>query len=614
MAEFKVDLRDMEFVLFEYLQLERLTSLERYADYDMDTLKMVVTEAARFMVEQIAPLNEAADVEGARRLDDDTVKYPEAFYGAYPRFVEAGWWAPYRSAEWGGMGLPEPVGFAVNEFLYSACPAFGLIPMLTTGCAHLVESFGTEELRAAYLEKMYTGQWGGTMCLTEPQAGSNVGASSTRAVPEGDHYLIEGTKIFITNAEQDLTPNIVHAVLARIEGDPAGTRGLSLFLVPKVRLDDAGEPGEFNNVRCANIEEKMGIHGSPTCLMNFGDGGPCHGYLLGERGKGMACMFQMMNEARIDTGMHGHSIAAAAYLAATDYARERGQGRSMLGLRSPDGGQDAIIGHPDVRRMVMEMRAYSEGMRVLLFFTAFMEDLARSLPDAEEAQRAHDMVEALTPLCKAFATDQGFRVCELAVQTMGGYGYCREYRVEQYLRDVKIYSIVEGTNGIQALDLVGRKLRARDGAAARALLGRLGEGVALVSEHGALDELGRRLMEANKQLVEVTGSLARGGADDPLYPVINATPYCDMMSRVVVGVLLGEQAVVARKALDDLEAEAGCADDEARRELRERDDRAAFYHNKIQTAHFYARRLLPRVAALRDEILADDRSLIEAVL
>jgi len=613
MGEFRVDERDAAFNLFEYLDLDRLLSLDKYADYDRDTCEMIVREAARFMVEQVAPHNKAADEEGAT-FSDGQVRFPEGFYDLYQTFCEAGWWAPLSNPEYGGMGLPEPVGFACNEFIDAACPAFGLIPMLTTGAAHLIESFGSDEIKATYLEKMYTGVWGGTMCLTEPQAGSNVGALTTKAIPEGDHYLLEGTKIFITNAEHDLTPNICHAVIARIEGAPPGSRGISLFLVPKYRLDDNGEPGEFNNVRCANIEHKMGIHGSPTCLINFGDGGPTHGYLLGETEKGLAHMFQMMNEARIQCGMHGNAIASAAYLATLDYARERGQGKSFLGMNPEDGAQAPILGHPDVRRTLMEMKAYTEGVRALLYLTALYEDLSHNSADPDEAQLCADLLEALTPLCKAFGTDAGFRVCDQAIQTHGGYGYCREYPVEQYLRDVKIYAIVEGTNGIQALDLVGRKLRVRGGAPARALIGRIGEGVSRIVEHGGFEELGQRLMDGNKTLVEVTGALAQKGAADPLFPVINATPYLELMSRVVIAVLLGEQALVSQAALDAIHADEGCSTDEEKRALLARNDNAVFYFNKIQTAHYFARRLLPRITSLRDEILLDDRSLIDVVL
>jgi alkylation response protein AidB-like acyl-CoA dehydrogenase len=614
MAEFRLDERDAAFVLFEYLDLDKLLTVEKYADYDRETCEMIVREAARFMVEQVAPHNKAADEQGAVRSEDGTVRFPDGFYDLYPAFCEAGWWAPLSNPMYGGMGLPEPVGFACNEFIDAACPAFGLIPMLTTGAAHLIESFGTDELRDLYLEKMYTGQWGGTMGLTEPHAGSNVGALTTKAIPAGDHYLLEGTKIFITNAEHDLTENIVHLVIARVEGAPAGSRGISLFLVPKYRLDDHGDPGEFNNIRCANIEHKMGIHGSPTCLINFGDGGPTEGYLIGETEKGLAYMFQLMNEARIQCGVHGAAIASAAYTATMDYARERTQGKSFLGMNPADGGQAPITGHPDVRRTLMEMRAYTEGMRALLYQTALYEDLGHSLADREEAQVYLDLLEALTPLCKAFCTDIGFHVCDQAIQTHGGYGYCQEYPVEQYLRDVKIYAIVEGTNGIQALDLVGRKLRIRNGAPARALIGRIGQGVAMVAETGKFDELAGLLLDANKTLVEVTGTLAQKGADDPLYPVINATPYLELMSRVVMAVLLGEQALVARDKLDAIEAAEGCTTDEERKALLKRNDNAVFYFNKIQTAHFFARRLLPPVYALKAEILADDRSLIDAIL
>ncbi len=613
MGEFRVDERDAAFVLFEYLDLEKLLALDKYADYDRDTCEMIIREAAKFMVEQVAPVNKAADEEGAV-WEDGEVRFPKAFYELYETFRMAGWWAPLNNPMYGGMGLPEPVGFACNEFIDAACPAFGLIPMLTVGAAHLIESFGTDELKEAYLEKMYTGEWGGTMGLTEPHAGTNVGALSTKAVPEGDHYLLEGTKIFITNAEHDLTSNICHLVIARIEGAPPGSRGISLFAVPKYRLDENGEPGEFNNIRCAGIEHKMGIHGSPTCLINFGDGGPTHAYLVGEPEKGLAHMFQMMNEARIQCGVHGEAIATAAYTASVDYARERGQGQSFLGMNPADGGQAPIVGHPDVRRMLMEMRAYTEGMRALLYLTALYEDLGHNLPDREEAQTYIDLVEALTPLCKAFCTDAGFWVCDRAVQTHGGYGYCQEYPVEQCLRDVKIYAIVEGTNGVQALDLVGRKLRIREGAPARALMGRIGSGVAKVSETGVFDDLAGLLLEGNKALVETTGTLAMKGASDMLYPVINATPYLELMSRVVVAVLLGEEAVVARQTLDEIEAEEGCTTDEEKAALLQRNDNAVFYFNKIQTAYYFAHHLLPQVHSLKAEILADDRSMIDAIL
>ncbi len=615
MGDFRVDERDALFTLFEYLQIDELLALPRYAEaYDADTLRMVVVEAAKFMTEQVAPTNEQGDVQGARRLEDGTVKFPDSFYELYPKFVEAGWWAPIRDMEYGGMGLPGPVAFACHEFIDSASPAWGLVPMLTNGCANLIASFGTEEQKAAYVEKMFTGVWGGTMCLTEPHAGTNVGALTTKAIPEGDHFLIEGTKIFITNAEHDLTENIVHAVLARVEGDPPGTRGISLFLVPKFRLDDAGDPGEFNHIRCANIEEKMGIHGSPTCLMNFGDGGPTVGYLLGEQGKGMSCMFQMMNEARIETGMNGLAIAAAAYHYALDYSRERGQGKATIGDNPADGSQAPITSHPDVRRMLMECKALCEGMRALMYFTAHEQDLSLYHPDREAAQPHTDLVDALVPLCKAFCTDMGLRVTEQAMQCMGGYGYCAEYRVEQYMRDAKIFAIVEGTNGVQALDLVGRKMRIRDGAPARAVIGRIGLGVERIAAEERLAELGQRLGKANADLVEVVGTLAKKGAGDMLYPLINATPFLELLSRVFVGMLLGEQALVARTRLDELEAAESCDTDEEKAALLGRNDQAVFYHNKVQTALFYARRLLVKNVALKEEILADDRSLLEVVL
>ncbi|MBI4950530.1 MAG: acyl-CoA dehydrogenase family protein [Myxococcales bacterium] len=467
MVDLIADTRDVRFALFDHAGFEKLFQTSRYKDLDRPTVEAILDEAFKFARTQLAPMNAVADAEGCS-FDKATgkVTVPKPYHEAYKLYRENGWLGFVHTPEWGGQGMPYSLGLACNDFFFGGCLAFCLKMLLGTGAAHLVEVFGTEELKAIYLRKMYEGTWSGTMCLTEAGAGSDVGACRTRARKDGDHYLIEGEKIFITFGDHDMTENICHAVLARVEGAPEGTRGLSLFLVPKRRVNADGSVGVPNDVTCSGIEHKMGIHGSPTCTLVFGADGACHGWLLGEEGKGMRAMFQMMNEARISVGLQGAALSNAAYQLALAYARDRKQGKH------PATGREVnILEHPDVKLMLLWQKAIAEGTRALLYRAALYFDLAETAEDPKDKERYQGLLELLTPIAKAFSTDRGYEAITLSIQTLGGYGYLREYGVEQLARDTKIASIYEGTNGIQAMDLVARKVPARGGADFNNLVG-----------------------------------------------------------------------------------------------------------------------------------------------
>ena len=613
MAEFYADVRDVKFVLFEQARIDKLFSYGRYQDLDRDTVEAMIDEAYKFAKNQMAPMNDASDREGAV-YDPATseVKVPQAFHDTWKLFRESGFVGISHSPEWGGMGMPYTLHLAMNDFFFGACLAFSLDTLLTTGAAHLVDAFGSDALKKTYLEKMYNGEWAGTMCLTESGAGSDVGALRTKARKEGDHYLIEGEKIFITFGEHDITPNIVHAVLARIEGAPAGTKGISLFLVPKYLVGADGSLGERNDVRASGVEHKMGIHASPTCTMQFGESGRCVGYLLGEENKGMRAMFQMMNEARISVGLQGAALANAAYQYALNYAKERIQSKDIM---SRDEAGVPIVRHPDVRQMLMQQKAISEGTRALLLRTAFFYDAAEASDDPAERERYLGLVELLTPICKAYASDQGFRSTELSMQTMGGYGYLKEYPVEQYMRDTKIASIYEGTNGIQALDLVGRKLPAKGGANFQSLIGMMMEFGAEHAEHPILGNEMGLLGKAIEAIVDVTTHFAMTGQKDPTGPILDATPYLDLFGQLVVGWLLLEQGTIAWPAFEAICKDKGVdpADRKAVAALCAENDEARFYHDKMKVAQFWARRSLPLVPAKAAVVKSSDRSPLEAI-
>ena len=609
--EYNVDIRDLKFQLFEWLGIDQLLAAERFADWDTENVEMVLDEALRIAQQELAPGNDEGDRAGAV-WEDGKVTVPASYKPAYKTLSEGGWVASTADPELGGLGLPEAVGTAISELFSGANLSLSLVNLLTAGASHLIEDHGGERLKAQMCRKMYSGQWSGTMCLTEPHAGSDVGASTSRALPQDDgSYLISGEKIFITFGEHDLAENIIHAVLARTPDAPAGTRGLSLFAVPKKRIADDGSSGEDNDVYCASVEHKLGIHGSPTCSIVFGRHGACQGFLLGREGEGMRLMFQMMNAARIEVGVQAVAVAGAAHQAALRYAKERLQMRHWSGRKGA--GQVAIVEHPDVRRMLFGSSAYVQAMRSLLLKASYCHDMSR-VSDGEEAERYHALLEVLTPICKAWPSDWGFRVTEWSLQVFGGYGYTKDYPAEQYLRDAKITSIYEGTNGIQALDFVGRKLGTRGGEIVRGLLTEAGGTAAKLAGDDQLGASARLLGDAVRELGEILGEIP-GRADGALTMVLNAVPVLDSFGTVLGAQHLLEQAVVARRRLDEVLADKGveAGGDAYRRLVADHED-AAFYHNKIQSAIHFCYRALPSVTAHGVAIRAGERAAMDAVL
>ncbi|WP_257308339.1 acyl-CoA dehydrogenase [Geothrix fuzhouensis] len=605
------DIRDIRFNLLEWLDLDAVLKSEHYQEVDREQLGMVLDEALKVAKGSVAACNETGDRVGAQ-WDNGKVTLPEGFAEAFRDLASGGWISATMSPEFGGMGLPESVGTGISEFLMGANTALGLKVLLTRGAAHLIETFGSDDLKAVYCEKMYTGEWTGTMCLTEAGAGSDLGALTTKAVKQADgSYLISGEKIFITSGDHELTPNVIHAVLARTPDAPAGPKGLSLFVVPKVRVNADGSLGAPNDVACAGIEHKLGIHGSPTCSLVFGTNNGSQGFLLGQEGQGLAHMFLMMNAARYEVGVQGLGNASAAYHAALAYAKERLQGRAPSAGKG--GGQSLIVEHPDVRRMLLMQSAYVQAMRALVSYTAWCMDMAH-VSEGEEKDRWQGLVELFTPVCKAWCSDWGFRVTEWALQTFGGYGYTMEYPAEQYLRDCKIASIYEGTNGIQALDLVGRKFRMQEGRPVKALMKLVGTTVQSLASDPVLGPSARQLGEAAKALGTVLQEIpVRENA--ALLMGLNAVPMLDMVGHVVAGHLLLQQAALAQGKLAALLQERGvdAADPKALRALLADSRDAAFYQNKVQSAIHFAHRGLPLVAAQAVALQAGETAPMEAM-
>ncbi|MCA9666207.1 MAG: acyl-CoA dehydrogenase [Myxococcales bacterium] len=611
MAQYAADVRDIKFVLFEQLDIDGLITTERFNDFSRDDIAMIVDEGYKLAREVFAPSNEPADREGCT-IEDGKVTVPKVMREPWKAFIDGGWLGLAMNPKYGGQGAPDVLRKAVDDMFFGANISLNLGLLLTPSSGHLIEVFGTEALRKTYCEKMYTGVWSGTMCLTESGAGSDVGASKTKATKVDDHYLIEGEKIFITFGEHDLTENIVHCVLARVEGAPAGTKGLSLFCVPKFLPDANGKPGEFNNVVCAGIEHKMGINASPTCTMTFGANGPCKGWLLGDENRGMAAMFQMMNEARINVGMQGAALASAAMLEALRYAQERLQGSHIKDFKNADAPRTAIINHPDVRMMLMRQKAYCEGMRSMLMYTSYAFDREQAAKDEQEREPWSAVLDFLTPICKAYCTDMGFRVTEWALQCFGGYGYLKDYPAEQYMRDSKIASLYEGTNGIQALDLVGRKLGGRGGGNAKAV----GKMVSKVAEkaagHPRFGELGKALGVALARWGEVSkglGAAAAGG--NMLAPMLGATQYLGLCGDMLMASFLLEQALIADTALE--KAGVDPADAKALLAAARTDAEVRFYDSKIKTARFFFANELPQLEAKARSVTSGDTSAMDIV-
>ncbi|MPY92896.1 MAG: acyl-CoA dehydrogenase, partial [Acidimicrobiia bacterium] len=514
-TDYTAPLHDMAFVLGHVVGYDEIAGWDAFAHADLDTVRGVLEECGRFMSQVVAPLNRVGDTQGSQRNEDGSVTTPEGFASAYARYAEAGWPSVPFPPELGGGGFPWVVGLAMQEMLTSANMAFSLCPLLTQGAIDALLHHGSEVQQQTYLTRMVAGEWTGTMNLTEPQAGSDVGALTTRAVPQGDgSYRIFGQKIFITYGQHDLTENIVHLVLARIPGAPPGTRGISCFIVPKRLVGPDGSPGAANDVTCVSIEHKLGIHASPTCVLSFGDSGEgAVGELIGEENAGMRYMFTMMNNARLSVGLEGLSVSERAYQQALGYAQERHQGRAV---GAPAGEVSPIIEHPDVRRMLMTIKAYNEGLRCLMYLNAASIDRSKHDPDASARQRATEVVGLLTPVCKAFGTDLGVELTSLALQVHGGMGYVEETGAAQHYRDSRIAPIYEGTNGIQAADLVARKLPVRAGASVADLFAEIAAADAALAAAG--DELApvrRHLAAELAHLQQATTWIIEHGGADP---------------------------------------------------------------------------------------------------
>lgn len=532
------------------------------------------------------------------------MQVPKGYKEAYKSFAENGFIGLDVPPTFGGQGFPVTVFLPVAEFMTGASVAFLMYPGLTRGAAHVIETFGSDALKKMYVSRMYSGQWAGTMCLTEPQAGSAVGDLKTVAIPQPDgSYKIKGGKIFISSGDHDLCENIIHLVLARIQGDQEGTtKTISLFVVPKIRVNPDGSLGHPNDVKTVNIEHKMGIRAQATCTLAFGDGDACIGYLVGEPRTGMKQMFQLMNEARLLTGMQGLAIAGSAYEHALRYAKERVQGQGQT-----------IIHYPDVRRMLMTQKCLVEGLRALLYHVAYYIDLAKHHPEAAQRERYQGFADLLTPMCKAYGSDMGFKVTELAMQTYGGYGYVSEYPVEQYMRDVKISSIYEGANGIQALDLLGRKLALKGGQVVQQFYAMADEFAQKNGDEPAL----KVEMEEFKKALDVVAQTAMSfmemtGKGDFNYPMLSATPFLHMFSAVVVAYYLLDQAVIAHRKLNKLLQDR--VDDPSQHKTYIKDnEETAYLDGKIKTARFFIHQLLPQVRATAKSIESGDRSALEIV-
>jgi alkylation response protein AidB-like acyl-CoA dehydrogenase len=582
---YRAPLQDIEFVLNHVSDLGSLLALPNFAHVEAETVAGALAEAARFMEEVIAPTNRPGDLQGSIHDGVEGVTTPDGFKEAYAKFVESGWGALPMPEEFGGAGLPWVVGLAVQEMLTSANMAFSLCPMLTMGGVEAILRHGTDQHRALFLDKLVTHEWTGTMVLTESQAGSDVGAIRTKADPNDDGtWSITGNKIYITWGEHDLADNIIHLVLARAPEAPPGTRGISMFVVPKYLVNDDGSLGERNGVKAVSVEHKLGIHASPTCVLSF-EGAT--GYLIGEVNQGMKYMFTMMNNARILVGLEGLAIAERSYQQARQFAQERVQGRPV---GAPRDQQVPIVEHADVRRMLLTMKAHIEAMRCLLYASAEAFDLAHNHPEEQVRDENREFLELLTPISKAWSTDLGVELTSIGLQVHGGMGYVEETGSAQHFRDARIAPIYEGTNGIQAMDLVARKLPLNGGTATRRLLQQMQETVAALPAVG-MEAGAEQLGQAVAALTDAIAWLAANGPTEPNDALAGATPFLRLMGTVVGGWLMAKSAIAARHLLDDGHGDAG------------------FLEAKLATADFYLAQLLPQASALVPAVTAGYRQL-----
>ncbi len=572
MAQPIADRRDVDFVLHEQLNVTQLTENELFADFNRKTVDMIVSEARSLAIKEIMPTQQPSDAGCV--FEGGQVTVPECFKRPWDLFMEGEWLGMSDDPKWGGGGMPKTVALAASEYFQGANVAFMLYHGLTHGAAKMIEEIGNDEQKKLYLKNLYSGKWAGTMLLTEACAGSDVGALETVAEKNADGtYSIVGNKIFISGGEQNMTENIVHPVLARIKGAPAGTRGISLFLVPKFRVNADGSLGEFNDVVCTGIEHKMGINGSATCSLTLGGAGKCIGTLLGEENKGMRSMFIMMNDARQLVGLQGFAVATTSYMHALAYARERIQGANML---KPQEGGVPIIQHPDVRRQLLEMKSMVEGMRSLIYFSGICHDRVKLAKDPAEKAEYSELLEILTPIIKGYITDKANEVCSHGVQVYGGYGFCKDFPVEQLLRDSRIFQIYEGTNGIQSMDLLGRKIGMNKGKPFMGFLGRIKEAIDKAKGIQGLEAAAAKAEKTYTLYTEVVGEIAKAAMGDKVlnafaqsHPLLTATGDLTMAWMLLWRAAVASEALAKAKGKD-----------------------AAFYEGQIKTCEFFVNNTL----------------------
>jgi len=596
MAQQIADRRDVDFVLHELLHVEELSDHEIFAEFNKKTVDLIIAEARNLAIKEILPTQIDGDREGAH-YDAGKVTVPASFHKAWELFKEGEWLAMTEDPKWGGQGMPRTVALAASDYMNGANFAFMMYAGLTHGAGKLVEAFGTERQKELFLKKMFTGEWAGTMLLTEPEAGSDVGALTTSAVKNEDGtYTISGNKIFISSGEHDLAENIIHPVLARIEGAPEGTAGISLFIVPKIWVNADGSLGEPNDVICTGVEEKMGIHGAATCSMSLGSKGKCRGMLLGEENKGMRNMFLMMNEARLLVGIQAFACASAAYMYAVNYARQRVQGRHLLNMMDKSAPSVPIIQHPDVRRMLLTMKVYVEGMRSLLYYVGMCDDRIDVADNEEEKTKYKGIIDLLIPLAKGYVSDRAFDVCNLGVQVYGGYGYIKEYPMEQLLRDCRITPIYEGTNGIQAMDLLGRKLGLNKGKPIMDLMGEIQNTIATARTYAKVEAHAGKVEAALNKLGEVALHLGKTAmSSEVMTAFAHAYPFMEVSGDVVLSWLLLWRATIAAEKLEN--------------GAKKKD--AAFYEGQLKSVEFFVHCVLPVTLGKMDGILATNSAVVD---